>query len=238
MKKFILATMVLILGVAFYPSFLQNSSTFRVLNRKALAPHVYAGTGFMVDYKGYTFGITAAHVCRRTDELEADNGRKLKIIVIDPMDDLCIFDVGSPKFPKYRISGQELKLGQKVTQIGYPLGKSYTTETGRILELTGISFIEVEPYFYSDRFICNPNAIYVPKKDKCITPHMHFIARINTVEGNSGGPVVNSAGNIVGIVSASGKTKAGAILGVFTPVSSLVPLLDAVVSYKEKLKKK
>lgn len=142
-----------------------------------LRPGKYSGTGFLISSAGYL--ATSYHVIRESDSVIAENetyGRlKAKIVYSDPSNDIAILQIVS-KFKlktslPFTISGREADLGENVYTLGYPREDIVFGE-GSISASSG--------------FQRNQNAyqISVP-----VNP------------GNSGGPLLNAQGDLIGMVS-------------------------------------
>ena len=139
---------------------------------------VGTGTGFIVDKLGSV--LTNHHVIKGCRSLRARQGKSeglLNVIETDLELDLALLrlDVGVhsvAKFGDYR----EIRLGEEIVVVGYPLstelGNAVNVTTGVISSLSGING--------DKRFF-------------------QFSAPVNP--GNSGGPVVNASGAVVGVVT-------------------------------------
>ncbi|MBS1734664.1 MAG: trypsin-like peptidase domain-containing protein, partial [Bacteroidetes bacterium] len=147
-----------------------------------------SGSGVIISEDGYI--VTNNHVVQNTDEITVtlNNKRtyKAKVIGTDPSYDLAVIKVDATALP-YLVYGNsdDVKIGQWVLAIGYPLNLETTVTAGivsakaRSLGLnkdkTGNPGGGVESYIQTD-------------------------AAVN--QGNSGGALVNTDGRLVGINSA------------------------------------
>ena len=142
-----------------------------------------AGSGVLIAPDGYI--LTNSHVVHRANRLEATlmDGRTLAAEVVgeDPAADLAVIRVHVPVQLPYAALGESvsLRVGQLVIAIGNPLGFQSTVSTG-VVSSTGRFWRSAE-----GRLIEN------------IVQHT---APLNP--GNSGGPLVDSKGHIVGINTA------------------------------------
>ncbi len=140
------------------------------------------GSGFIFDPEGYV--ITNNHVVEDADEItvKLNNGRRIKaeIIGLDPKTDLALIKL-QEKGPYPTISfgnSSELKVGDWVVAIGNPLGLDQTVTSGII---SGRDRKNVSPSRSSyDNFLQTDAAIN---------------------RGNSGGPLLNVYGEVIGINS-------------------------------------
>jgi len=146
------------------------------------------GTGFFIDAKGYI--TTNYHVIENASEIEIDliqNGQKksfkAKVISSDKQNDLAIIKIDDPSFKPYTKLPYSFKtqisdIGSNVFALGYPMALSVMGDEvkftdGKISSKTGFQG-DITTY-----------QISVP-----VQP------------GNSGGPLFDYDGNIIGIVSA------------------------------------
>ncbi len=147
-------------------------------NEKPVPPGRYGGSGFLVSSNGYV--VTSHHVVVGADSVYIENplfgSLKTSVVLSDDTNDVAILRIDDPRFyaPRplsYVISSLEANLGEEVFTLGYPREDIVFGE-GSISALSG--------------FRQNPNAyqISVP-----VNP------------GNSGGPLFNERGDLVGIIS-------------------------------------
>ena len=142
---------------------------------------VSTGTGFVVDRNGYI--VTNAHVVAGgvsylvvfADGSEAE----AELVGADPISDLAVIRV-AVAVPAVAPLGDSaaLRPGQPVLAIGSPLGQFTNTVTEGVVSATGRSISE-EPG--------SPELTGLVQHDAAINP------------GNSGGPLVNFAGEVVGV---------------------------------------
>lgn len=146
------------------------------------------GSGFFINEKGYI--ATNYHVVEDANELQVEffqKGKKnifsAKVIITDKQNDLAIIQINDPKFNSipnipYVFSSQIKDVGTEVFALGYPIasvmGDEIKFTDGKISAKTGVKG-DITVY-----------QISVP-----IQP------------GNSGGPLFDSKGNLVGITSSS-----------------------------------
>jgi S1-C subfamily serine protease len=139
----------------------------------------FSGTGFRVHPDGYV--LTNHHVIEGASEILARSPRqrcRLELVFADPINDLALLraDAPSPGVAAFR-DGSQARLGEMVIVVGYPLGgllgSGPQVTTGNVSSLIG------------------------PGDD---TRSLQFTAP--TQAGNSGGPLLDGAGAVVGVVSA------------------------------------
>ena len=143
-----------------------------------------SGTGFFVSRNGHI--ITNDHVIEQCNDVKVSYGGKAinaNVLASDKTNDLAILK--SNIIPKeiYSISNEDVTLLQEVIVAGYPLGKRVSAAikatSGSVTALAG--FRDNYSNFQTD-------------------------AALN--QGNSGGPIINKNGNVVGVAVANyGKKK-------------------------------
>ena len=168
------------------------------------------GTGFIVDKTGLI--VTNAHVVSDTQSeysVVLNDGTTYEVIDIDldEASDLAIIEVAGKDLPTLPLGDSgKLKVGQTAIAIGNALGKFSNTVTvgvvsGVARELTASgAFGDVKNY---------ENVI---QTDAALNP------------GNSGGPLLNTAGQVIGINVAT--TRGADNIGFAIPVNVLKPILE------------
>ncbi len=145
-------------------------------------------SGFVYNYQGRNVVITNYHVVQGTDQLSVTfqngNGYSATVLGSDPYADLAIVSVNAPteEFKPLQIaSSSTLRVGEQVIAIGNPYGLVGSLTTG-VISALGRSINEDT----SNRFsIANIIQTSTP-----INP------------GNSGGPMLNAAGEVIGVTTA------------------------------------
>jgi serine protease Do len=140
-------------------------------------PGKYAGSGFLISSKGYA--ATSYHVVKEADSIWLENERfgtlKASVVYSDEANDVSILKIDSLNVSSlpYIISKEPASIAEGVYTLGYPRDEVVFGE-GSISAMTGY------------RENANAYQISVP-----VNP------------GNSGGPLVNNKGNVVGMISGS-----------------------------------
>ncbi|MCB1587534.1 MAG: DegQ family serine endoprotease, partial [Xanthomonadales bacterium] len=136
------------------------------------------GSGVIVDADGHI--VTNHHVIADADSIRVQlaDGRvaDAKIVGRDPDTDLALLRIGLERLPVMPLGrSDQLQVGDVVLTIGNPIGLSQTVTQG-IVSATGRSL---------------PNEVYVPfiQTDAAVNP------------GNSGGPLFNAQGEVIGVNS-------------------------------------
>lgn len=160
-----------------------TSTTFQEDFFFNIVPTQGAGSGFVIDKKGYI--LTNFHVIKGAQKLDVSFSKQqyrypAKLIGIHPEGDLSIIQVINvpPEIlkPVKMGNSEKLQVGQKTIAIGNPFGLGQTVTTGVISSL--------------NRQIKEENG-------KIISDLIQTDAAIN--QGNSGGPLLNSKGEVIGI---------------------------------------
>src|SRR5438445_1449203 len=143
-----------------------------------------AGSGFVIDTKGYI--LTNNHVVEGAQTIEVVLGDQsrypAKVVGADPRNDVALIKIEPRKKPLVALSlgdSSSIQVGQKVLAIGNPFGFQSTLTTGVISAL--------------GRTVQTSQTTFI---DQAIQTD----AAIN--RGNSGGPLINSRGEVIGINSA------------------------------------
>ncbi len=146
-----------------------------------------SGSGFIVSGDGYI--LTNNHVVEGADRVDvrlADDRRfeKAKVVGGDPLTDVAVIKIDAENLPTILLGNSDsVSVGQWVLAIGNPLGDAFTftvtagivSARGRLLRRLQSSNWDIQDFIQTD-------------------------AAIN--RGNSGGPLVNIRGEVVGINSA------------------------------------
>ncbi len=137
---------------------------------------VASGTGFVVSAAGHV--LTNNHVVEGCREMRVGDSEVLDVVAADKSADLAVLKLRQPRpaAASFR-DGSNARPGEDIVVLGYPLhgllGADAIVTTGIINALAGIR---------NDRRLIQISAQVQP--------------------GNSGGPVLDSSGNIVGVVVA------------------------------------
>ena len=138
-----------------------------------------SGSGFFVSKKGHI--VTNFHVIENCDSIKVNfKGKEVesKIFAIDKMNDLAIVQTNINPLKVFSVSNKDVVLLQDVIVAGYPLGKNVSSaikmHKGSITALAG----------YEDNY-----------------SNFQTDATIN--QGNSGGPIIDKKGNVVGVAVAT-----------------------------------
>lgn len=169
------------------------------------------GSGIIVDSKGYI--LTNSHVVDYGNANDItvmfENGDKqpAKVLWSDKMLDLAIIKADGKNYPAADIGDSDkLDIGELAVAIGNPLGLDFerTVTSGIISGLDRT--ISIDEYNKIENLI-------------------QTNAAINS--GNSGGPLLNNEGEVIGINTL--KLKAGEGLGFAIPINIVKPIIEQVI---------
>jgi serine protease Do len=143
-----------------------------------MIPQTSQGSGFIISADGYV--LTNAHVVNGTDEVVVllNDRRELpaKIVGVDERSDVAVLKIEAANLPTVQVgNSDQLHVGDWVLAIGSPFGFDHSATQGIVSALS--------------RNL--PDGTYVPfiQTDVAVNP------------GNSGGPLFDLQGNVVGINS-------------------------------------
>ena len=162
---------------------------------------VAAGTGFIIDPSGYI--LTNHHVIADSSRISVrlTDGRTLRAqrIGSDPDTDIALIKVESPRPLPHAALGDsdDLRVGEWVLAIGNPLAYEHTVTVGVVS--------------------------YIGRKlfDSALDRYIQTDAAINF--GNSGGPLINSRGEVIGINAAISSRAAN--IGFAVPINQATAIL-------------
>ena len=168
------------------------------------------GSGVIVSAEGYI--LTNNHVVEAADEIEVmlADGRKAaaKVVGTDPETDLAVIKIELEKLPVIVLGqAEQAQVGDVVLAIGNPFGVGQTVTMG-IISALGRNNLHINHF---ENFIQTDAAI-------------NF--------GNSGGALVDTRGNLLGINSAIYSQTGGSVgIGFAIPVTTAKTVLDAIVKH-------
>lgn len=167
------------------------------------------GSGFIIDPRGYI--VTNRHVIAGADEIQVtlEGRKKVKATVVgaDPKTDVAVIKIEGRNLPSVKLGdARTLEVGDWVLAVGNPFGLTQTVTRG-IVSAKGrsdIGILDYEDFIQTD-------------------------AAIN--QGNSGGPLVNIEGDVVGMNTAILSKSGGSVgIGFAIPVNIIKKLVDAALS--------
>ncbi|MFL1780700.1 Do/DegQ family serine endopeptidase [Candidatus Hepatincolaceae symbiont of Richtersius coronifer] len=169
------------------------------------------GSGFVVRSDGFI--ITNFHVIQGSENIQVtfSNGNKFNALVyaIDELTDLAVLKIEAKGLPSLKFADSDkVRVGDWVIAIGNPFGLGGTVSSG-IVSATG--------------------------RDINIGTYNDFLqtdAAIN--RGNSGGPMINSKGEVIGINTAIFSTAGGGSIGIgfLVPANTIKNVVSQLIANK------
>ncbi|MFA4819184.1 MAG: trypsin-like peptidase domain-containing protein [Patescibacteria group bacterium] len=177
---------------------------------------VGGGTGFVIDqHKGLI--LTNRHV---VDDSEADytvltnEGKKFaaKVVARDSVNDMALVQIQDKSLPAVELGDSDtVAIGQTVIAIGNALGEYRNTVTKGVISGIGRNVVAGDNRGSSEQL----EGVF--QTDAAINP------------GNSGGPLVNLAGQAIGINTAV--SREGQLIGFAIPVNEAKRMIDSYLKY-------
>jgi len=169
-----------------------------------------AGSGWIIDESGYV--VTNNHVVEGAESvtvtLSDDRVFTAEIIRTDPRDDLAVIKINAEKLPAATIGdASKLEVGDWLVAIGNPLGLGISAKEGIVSRL-GV-----------------PVSV---SSGQTLYDLIETSAAINP--GNSGGPLVNMAGEVVGITSLKIATTGVEGMGYAISINTALPIIEDLVT--------
>ena len=167
------------------------------------------GSGFIISKDGYI--VTNDHVAGNAAEIVVSttdgNQYKADIIGHDPLSDICLLKIKGDNFPAISLgNSDDVMIGEWAIALGNPFGlfevNNRPTVTVGVVSATGMNLNQVQDRYYLNMIQTD--------------------AAING--GNSGGPLVNSVGEVIGmntIIFTSGASEGSIGLGFAIPINKV-----------------
>lgn len=181
------------------------------------------GTGFIVEApSGKKYTLTNAHICKIGDQLVAHTQNSkthtIKVIEIYPEHDLCIMEA-VPGLRALKVASN-IDLHERVWLIGHPALRPLTLESGHFAgdmdiqvygacstELAEKVLKKIESKKEEEITLDDLEQLLMLMAGMCIKPHNAQYINNISYGGNSGSPVVNKFGNVVGVLFAGSRSQ-------------------------------
>jgi serine protease Do len=180
-----------------------NDKIEKTTKNTPITTATFGGTGFLIDGSGIL--ITNQHVVGSKKEIYVFNEKfgnlRARVLKTDALNDIAVLQITDTSFKSYKklpysIRKTEPELGQNVYTLGFPRPE----------------------LIYSEGYISSQTATGVSKNPS------NFFLTIRVDEGNSGSPIINNRGEILGVINAKEKNPNGFALGIKAQV--LADVLD------------
>ncbi len=168
---------------------------------KPVLPGKFGGTGFIIDGR---YIVTSAHVVAKSDSVyvvNKDNYYKAAIIKTDDNTDIAILKIIDPRFPAFKTLPYGIHKG--ASDLGEPI---FT-----------LGFPKTEIVY---------NQGYLSSKSGYNGDTTAYQIAISANPGNSGGPIFNEAGEVIGILSGKQTTAEGVVFS--SKSKNILELLDEI----------
>ena len=171
-----------------------------------------SGSGSVMDYEGHI--LTNHHVIEGADEIRATlfDGQSYaaRLVGADPANDMAVLKIDAPKNSLYPVTygdSTRLKVGQKIFAIGNPFGLERTLTVGIISSL---------------------NRSLPSRSGRVMKSIIQIDAALN--RGNSGGPLLDSRGRLIGMNTAiASSTGENTGVGFAIPVNTIARVAPQLI---------
>ena len=171
-----------------------------------------AGSGWVIDENGII--VTNNHVVEGAESITVttDNGdiytADMNSVFTDSLNDLAIIKINTKNLPALKIGdSSRLRVGDWVVAIGNQLGMGISATQGIISQLEVSLQVDMDQTLYD-----------LIKTDAAINP------------GSSGGPLVNLAGEVIGITSAKIASIGVEGMGYAISIDTALPIIQELVN--------
>lgn len=200
--------------------------------------HNSGGTGFPVKSpSGATYTLTNAHVCGVAEKgivhasiADSDRFYSLRVIDVSTVTDLCLVEA-MPGFTGLELA-DSLNIGDDVMAIGHPALLPTSLSRGRVTAFETVEILyavnikqddcEAKGYIFKDMEGTVLEALF-GVKSMCFGKIFAAATNVTVFGGNSGSPVVNFWGNVVGVVFAGNNSTN---FGYLIPVEDVITFLE------------
>jgi S1-C subfamily serine protease len=172
------------------------------------------GSGFVIDKAGHI--VTNYHVVQDAERVEVnfsgDDRVRARIVGADPSTDIAVLEINAQAralTPLPLGSSDAVRVGDAVVAIGNPFGLERTVTAGIVSAL--------------QRKITAPNGFTIDKAIQTDAP-------IN--QGNSGGPLLNARGQVIGVNSQIESDSGGNVgIGFAVPIDTVKEVVSQIIQH-------
>jgi serine protease Do len=176
---------------------------------------VALGTGFLIEHNQTTYVLTSDRAAAASNDIHIvlADGRDgpAKVIGRDPRLDVALLTIELPRVRGLQLGdSDQLKVGEWIVVLGNPFGDEVTASAG-IVSATGR----------------DAAGSLVPSKAMGFRTFLQLDARVH--RGNAGGPVIDTAGQVIGVAVATSDRPSE--LSFAVPINRVREVLDALRDY-------
>lgn len=192
-----------------------TTRSFQYNSFMQLVPTEGAGSGFVIDKEGYV--VTNFHVVKGAQRFfvafgNMEESYPAKLVGSDPDNDIAVLKVDAPKemlTPVELGNSDDLQVGQSAVAIGNPFAIGQTMTTGVISSL--------------DRSL-------QAQEGRIMSGLIQTDAAINS--GNSGGPLFDSSGRVIGVNTMIYSPSGGSVgIGFAIPINTVKRFIPDLIQY-------
>lgn len=160
------------------------------------------GTAFNISLGGRTVSLTVAHVCEYIAESHI---APIRILALLPEQDLCLIQSLRPEAPTLNLSSKILSKDEEIMALGYPTDYDSVPSFGYLSHLQETTIARqagadgCKPY---ETFEVIGSFLGIIEIKACVHRYLTQATNVIIFPGNSGSPVVDRTGDLVGIMSA------------------------------------
>ncbi len=189
---------------------------------------VALGTGFLIESHG-VYVITTDHIAAAVASPGKDGAATIesgqlrvvladgtqapaKVLGRDPRLDIALLQIDVPRLQALRLGdSDQIHVGEWIVALGNPFGEEVTAAAG-IISATGQA---------GGSLVQGPTLGY--------RAYLQTDARIN--RGNSGGPLIDTAGQVIGVAVAAGDRPGSSELSFAIPINRVKEIIEALRDY-------
>ncbi len=188
---------------------------------------VALGTGFLIEARG-VFVLTNDHIAAAAPALKVvlPDRRELpaKLVGRDVRLDLALLSIEAPRLAALPLgNSDDLQVGEWLVVLGNAFGDEVTASAG-VVSATGRDVAGTLDPGRTDAAALHPGSGLAPGRAMSFRTFLQTDARIH--RGNSGGPVLDTAGQVVGVAVATGERPGEVSFAI--PINRVKEIVDAL----------